>query len=296
MKVKSLAYIGIDTKVMDEWQNFGTRILGMMVSSSSTQDCLKFKLDDRSFRIAIHKGKEEKFKYAGFELENKAAFEQAQKELSQLKINFKIAKSDECTFRDVKEMVKLHDPIGTEIELFYGRTLDYQRFVSPVGVSSFITGEMGLGHIVLPALQVKENYEFYTKVLGFKETDFMSFTMGEGDKSFEADLHFLHCENPRHHTVGLFESPHPNGLVHLMLEVPNIDEVGYALDRVNQAGVPLQSTLGRHTNDKMVSFYMISPSGFAIEYGYDGWQVDWVDFTPTVSHSPSIWGHEFQQS
>jgi 3,4-dihydroxy-9,10-secoandrosta-1,3,5(10)-triene-9,17-dione 4,5-dioxygenase len=39
---------------------------------------------------------------------------------------------------------------------------------------------------------------------------------------------------------------------------------------------------------------MITPSGFAIEYGYDGWQVDWDDFTPTISHAPDLWGHEFQ--
>ena len=38
----------------------------------------------------------------------------------------------------------------------------------------------------------------------------------------------------------------------------------------------------------MVSFYMVSPSGFAIEYGYDGWQVDWDDFTSTISHAKSF--------
>ena len=89
---------------------------------------------------------------------------------------------------------------------------------------------MGLGHIVLPASDLKKNYEFYTKILGFQDTDYMSFNMGDADKDFSAGLHFLHCNNPRHHTIGLFESPHPNGLVHLMIEVPNLDEVGYALD------------------------------------------------------------------
>ena len=293
MKVKSLAYVGIETKNFDAWNNFATDVLGLMLSDSS-KDLLKFKVDDRSFRIAIHKGKEEKLNYVGFELKNKSEFEDAKKELKKFKINFKPANREGCAFKDVKEMIHLNDPIGTQIDLFYGRTLDYQKFISPAGVSSFVTGEMGLGHIVLPALNLQDNFDFYTKILGFSETDFMSFSMGEGDQTFQASLHFLHCDNPRHHTVGLFEAPDPTGLIHLMLEVETLDDVGYALDRAKAADVPLQSSLGRHANDKMVSFYMISPSGFAIEYGYDGWQVDWNDFTPTISHAPDLWGHEFQ--
>jgi len=293
MKIKSLAYVGIETENFDAWSNFGTDILGL-ACAESTKDHLKFKVDDRSFRIAIHKGKEEKLKYAGLELKSKAEFEEAKKELKKLEINFKTENEENCIFKDVKEMVYFNDPIGTQIDLFYGRTLDYQKFISPVGVSGFVTGEMGLGHIVLPTLNLKENFDFYTNILGFSQTDFMSFKMGEGDQALQASLHFLHCDNPRHHTVGLFEAPDPTGLIHLMLEVNSLDDVGYALDRAKAAGVPLQSSLGRHSNDKMVSFYMITPSGFAIEYGYDGWQVDWDDFTPTISHAPDLWGHEFQ--
>jgi len=293
MKVKSLAYVGIQTKKLEAWDNFATDVLGLMRSDSS-EKFLKFKVDERSFRIAIHTGKEEKLNYVGFELKNKSEFEEAKKELKELKINFKVANTEDCVFKDVKEMIQFSDPIGTQIDLFYGRTLDYQKFISPVGVSGFVIGEMGLGHVVLPTLNLKENFEFYTEILGFSQTDFMSFTMGEGDQAFQASLHFLHCDNPRHHTVGLFEAPDPTGLIHLMLEVETLDDVGYALDRAKAADVPLQSSLGRHSNDKMVSFYMVSPSGFAIEYGYDGWQVDWDDFTPTISHAPDLWGHEFE--
>ena len=49
------------------------------------------------------------------------------------------------------------------------------------------------------------------------------------------------------------------GLIHLMVEVDSLDAVGQALDRVNKDGFQLSSTLGRHTNDKMVSFYVRAP-------------------------------------
>jgi 3,4-dihydroxy-9,10-secoandrosta-1,3,5(10)-triene-9,17-dione 4,5-dioxygenase len=53
------------------------------------------------------------------------------------------------------------------------------------------------------------------------------------------------------------------------------------------------STLGRHTNDNMLSFYMATPTGFAMEFGTDGLQMDWEGFTPTVTSLPSLWGHKF---
>jgi 3,4-dihydroxy-9,10-secoandrosta-1,3,5(10)-triene-9,17-dione 4,5-dioxygenase len=79
-----------------------------------------------------------------------------------------------------------------------------------------------------------------------------------------------------------------------MLEVTDVDEVGYCLDRVNEREIPIVSTLGRHTNDGMLSFYMATPGGFALEFGCEGLQMDWDDFTPTVSTLPSFWGHKFQ--
>ena len=81
----------------------------------------------------------------------------------------------------------------------------------------------------------------------------------------------------------------------MMFEVTSIDEVGACLDRVNQANIPLMSTLGRHCNDNMVSFYAIGPGGIAAEYGFDGLQIgDWSGFTPTQSTEGDFWGHAYQ--
>ena len=80
MKVKSLAYVGIQTKRLEACDHFATDVLGLMRSDSS-EKFLKFKVDERSFRIAIHTGKEEKLNYVGFELKNKFEFEEAKKEL-----------------------------------------------------------------------------------------------------------------------------------------------------------------------------------------------------------------------
>lgn len=49
-------------------------------------------------------------------------------------------------------------------------------------------------------------------------------------------------------------------------------------------------TLGRHTNDRMLSFYVRSPSGFDIEYGWGGLVVN-EDWKIVSYNRAEIWGH-----
>ena len=50
-------------------------------------------------------------------------------------------------------------------------------------------------------------------------------------------------------------------------------------------------TLGRHPNDRMVSFYVRSPSGFEIEYGWGALEVG-EEWTVTQYDAVSVWGHK----
>ena len=53
------------------------------------------------------------------------------------------------------------------------------------------------------------------------------------------------------------------------------------------------ATLGKHTNDRMVSFYVRSPSGFDIELGCGGIRVDEASWTTGEITAPSFWGHRW---
>lgn len=81
------------------------------------------------------------------------------------------------------------------------------------------------------------------------------------------------------------------GLHHLMLESLSLDDVGRTYDLVLERKVPLILTLGRHSNDQMTSFYMQSPSSFAIEYGWGGRLIDDSDWRVRKYGSPKLWGH-----
>ncbi|MEG2817209.1 MAG: VOC family protein, partial [Comamonas sp.] len=66
-----------------------------------------------------------------------------------------------------------------------------------------------------------------------------------------------------------------------------------AMDRMKAQNVQLTATLGQHTNDKMISFYMRSPSNFDVEYGFGGAIVDWEQHITHEFTAVSLWGHDF---
>jgi 3,4-dihydroxy-9,10-secoandrosta-1,3,5(10)-triene-9,17-dione 4,5-dioxygenase len=99
--------------------------------------------------------------------------------------------------------------------------------------------------------------------------------------------------NPRHHSLAFMPGQTPSGIVHLMMEVENNDDVGLCLDRAIRRKVPMSATLGRHVNDKMLSFYMKTPGGFDVEFGCEGLEVTDESWVARESTAISLWGHDF---
>lgn len=298
MDVRSLGYVVIESANPTSWLEYGRDILGLMPAPNMPEDGnVYLKVDERPFRFAIVKGEQERLQRCGWELRDREDFADAKRVLEAAGVAFEQGSAELAAARKVRELIVLKDPSGNELELYWGGELDFAKFVSPQGISGFETGfngDMGLGHAVLPAGKLAETHRFYKEVLGFGDSDYMHFQFSPDPNDPGQGLHFMHVNNPRHHSLALYEDANnPVGCVHLMLEVLETDEVGYCLDRVEAAGIPVVSTLGRHTNDRMLSFYMATPTGFAMEFGTGGLQVDWDDFTPTVTTLPSLWGHKF---
>jgi 3,4-dihydroxy-9,10-secoandrosta-1,3,5(10)-triene-9,17-dione 4,5-dioxygenase len=297
MNVRSLGYAWIESTDPEKWLEFGTQVLGLMVAPGMPDDgVLYLKMDERPFRFAIVKSDVDRLALCGWELQGQADFEAAKASLEAAGVGFEQGSAEEIQSRRVRDLVRLQDPAGNELELYHGADLDYLKFVSPLGIAEFETGfngDMGFGHAVLPATNLGDTHAFYRDVLGFGDTDYMHFHFSEDPDDPGMGLNFMHVNNPRHHSLALFQGESPSGCIHLMVEVKSVDEVGYCLDRVLAREIPVTSTLGRHTNDRMLSFYMMTPGGFPLEFGCDGLKMDWTDYTPTKSTLPSIWGHKF---
>ena len=191
--------------------------------------------------------------------------------------------------RGVTDLIACRDPHGLRVEIYYGPTEQHETpFVSPAGVNGFLTGEEGIGHVVLSAPDIAAARAFYQDILGFRLSDIIALKVGGGRT---LDLEFYHC-NPRHHTLALLPAPTPKRLLHFMLQVKTLDEVGFALERAMSADVPITASLGRHTNDHMVSFYARTPSGFEVEYGFGARTVDDATWRVVRHDSTSTWGHK----
>ena len=304
MKVCSLGYVGFGAPDPSIWLEYATGIIGLMParayagedwgvpavpgegpasqgSGIAPDGSVYLKMDERQWRIAIHPDEDNRgVKYLGFDLQGKSELEQAVEELRSAGIEAQLGTSDQARSRAVTGIAYTEDPMGNSIELFYGPTTD-GHFSSPLDVS-FVAGSLGLGHVNLLAPNLAEAEEFYTRFLGFELSDYLRF--GEGNSA-----NFYHC-NARHHNLGLLKVGDIRGIHHLMLEMQTFDMVCQCLERVQDAGIDITATLGRHANDRMFSFYMSSPYGFEVEIGCDGLLLD-ENWTPREFVEGDLWGH-----
>lgn len=291
MDIRGLGYVTVASTDLQRWQRYATDVLGMMVEA--TAERLLLKMDERAYRILVERADRDGFGACGWEVAGKAQFEQAIAELQAADVQVQRGDAAEAAARRVQALARFADPDGNRHELFWGPLQDFAPFVSPAGVSGFVTSELGMGHAVLPAPAFDRCLDFYERVMGFGLSDLMKVRFTPDPAEPEKRIHFLHCNNARHHSLALFECPVPSGCVHLMVEVNTLDDVGRAQDRMLAHEVKLSATLGRHVNDEMTSFYMQTPAGFDLEYGCGGKVMDWAAHTPFESTVVSHWGHDF---
>lgn len=278
MNVRALGYLVLETKCpLEEWKEFATDILGVMVVEE--EDSLLLRVDDRNFRLCIRKGGAHPVRI-GWDAGDQDSLQSLREHLERAGVATRDGSREDCRERGVLELVHCEDPGGVPIELHVGQMYIREPFVSPRGVR-FVTGTLGLGHVLIRTAKYDETVAFYRKLLGFKVTDVWT---GEGITAA-----FLRC-NARHHSIAVSKLPSagPNLVGHFMIEAENIDMVGLALDRGRDL---LTRTMGRHFNDEMISGYIRTPSGFDVEYGTGGRRIDDATWVVGQIDAPSGWGH-----
>ncbi len=291
--VHSLGYLVVETTDIERWRELAVDVLGMAIGSGPDPAALYLRIDDRPARVVVHPGQADRLVAVGWEVRDREAFRQVVRQLEDAGAPVKHGSYDEADERRVQEVVFTEDPAGTAVEVYHGAALVHDTLLTPHG-ATFVTGAQGLGHVVLPTRDAEASYDFYTQVLGFRSRGAFKLPPGMpgAEPGVPTFLRFLSC-NERHHALALAPWHQDNGIIHFMVEVSTLDHVGMALDRMHKRKFPLSSTLGRHTNDKMVSFYVATPSGFDIELGFDGLRVDENGYTAEDITADSIWGHRW---
>lgn len=288
MSVASLGYIGIEASDLNAWDDYMTGFLGLMRGRSDGASA-RYRMDERAFRFHIDQGKADDISFIGLEVETWEGMQALRERLDREDVKYARASDNLKAERGVRDLIVLTDPAGLQVEIYVGATaLTSVPFSSPAGVSRFLTGEQGAGHVVLASEKVDEVRDFYTRLLGFKLSDTIGMAISP---EFTLLLEFYHC-NPRHHTLALAPMPAPKRLHHFMVEMATMDDVGFAMDRIEKCGVTQTTTLGKHSNDQMISFYAATPSGFDVEVGTAGIAVHDEVWRVTHHEVTSMWGHK----
>ena len=292
MGIKALGYLVVTTQKPDEWNRFLTNVVGVMKAGTAPCGGALYRIDDRPFRFLVQQGSEERLAAAAYEVDDAAALSALKAAIAAAGRPVKDGSTEEARARCVSAFFATTDPAGNGLEFFCGDMRDEVSFVSPAGVSGFVTGAMGMGHTVFCAPNFQETHDFYKTVVGFHDTDIPRFQFSDDPNDPGMGFAFMHADNGRHHSIAIAEMPQPPWhCVHIMLEMANQADVGRCHDRMRQAKVPESATLGRHVNDQTFGFYMQTPSGFDIEIGCDPLVIDPRQWTPTAHLVPSEWGH-----
>jgi len=290
-ELRGLGYLRVSTTDVARWRELPVGALGFAEGAGPEPGGLYLRMDERSARVIVLPGETAHVLSVGWEVRDQFALAAVGTAVEAAGVAVKPLSAEECDDRRVEQAITFTDPAGVPVEVFFGPLLDHSPLVTSLG-QRFVTGEQGLGHVVLPTTAMPETVAFYTEILGFRPRGAMR--LGAAGP---ARIRFMGV-NRRHHSLAICPAPHDGapGLIHMMVEVDSLDAVGRALDRVGKAGFSLSSTLGRHTNDKMISFYVRAPGGWDIEYGTDGMLVDETSYTAEEISADSYWGHDWSGS
>ncbi|MEO5652689.1 MAG: iron-dependent extradiol dioxygenase HsaC [Marmoricola sp.] len=291
--IRSMGYARVASTDLEAWKTFAGKVLGLAEGRGPNPEHLYYRIDEVSARLVVFPAETDELSCIGWELADHVALQAARAHLAAAGVEFAEGSAEELAERRVQELVRFTDPFDNVFELFHGITYEARPIVTPYG-ARFVTGDQGMGHVVIPVSDDVDALRFYNEVLGFRLRDSMSMP-GEfvgKEPGSKVWLRFLGV-NPRHHSLAFLPMPNPSKCVHIMLEVDALDDVGRALERVRKHKAPLSATLGRHMNDQMVSFYVKSPAGFDFEFGTEGLQVDDARWVARESTAVSYWGHVF---
>jgi 3,4-dihydroxy-9,10-secoandrosta-1,3,5(10)-triene-9,17-dione 4,5-dioxygenase len=289
--VFGLGYVRVQGADLGEWRRFAEEVVGLMPVEDG-EGRLFLRMDDWVARILVEADSPEASTGVsrvpgigiGWECRSEEAWASARRAVEDAGI---VTGDGTGLTPWCRDWFFFTDPSGFRCELFYGGRRDpATQYVSPRGVR-FVTDDQGMGHVTLFADECAKSVDFYSKALGFQ--------VREGKLSDDGALRAVFMSpNSREHSLALLATTDISRVGHVLLEVDDLDAVGRAMDRCLDGLAPMTVSIGRHWNDQMVSFYLRTPSGFDIEYGFGGRRVspeDWSRGEQGGSGLTSTWGH-----
>jgi 2,3-dihydroxybiphenyl 1,2-dioxygenase len=285
-----LGYMVIETDKFADWRRFGRDAIGMHLDETLA-DVMRFRLDDNECRFLLHRGPAEDVTTLGWQLDDHATFDEVVSRVTRNGVPVTEGTEEEAALRGVERLVRFPGPNGLAQEVFTkAATTDTPLDVRVRG--GFVTGESGIGHVAIASKKPHQMRGYYDTVFDARLSDYIDETMS----GLKVKIRFLRV-NERHHSVAIAAvnrlpiNPIRTQVQHLNIQVADLDDLTASYQRVKQLGFDMALGVGQHTNDKELSYYAVTPSGFDWEVGWNPIVVDEKTWGPTTYQGISIWGH-----
>jgi len=285
-----LGYVVIETQKFSDWRRFGRDAIGMHLDDGPS-DVMRFRLDDNECRFLLQHGPAEDVTALGWHLHDHEAFDTVLARVKGHGVPVTEGTDEEAALRGVERLVRFPGPNGLDQEVFT-RARTGAAPLRMVTGGGFVTGAAGMGHVAITTRKPHQLRGYYDAVLDARLSDYIDETIS----GLKFKIRFLRV-NERHHTVaiaavnGVRLNPIRTRVQHLNIQVAELDDMVGASQRVKQLGFRMALGVGQHTNDKELSFYAMTPSGFEWEVGWNPIVVDEATWEPTTHQGISIWGH-----
>ena len=171
--IRSMGYARVASTNLDDWRHFGSKVLGLAEGRGPNAENLYFRIDEVSSRLVIVPSDVDRLECVGWELADHSALQAAREHLTKVGVEVTEGTPEELADRRVQELIRFTDPFDNVFELFHGITYESRPVVTPYA-ANFVTGEQGMGHVVIPVDDDVAALEFYRDVLGFRLRDSMS--------------------------------------------------------------------------------------------------------------------------
>jgi 2,3-dihydroxybiphenyl 1,2-dioxygenase len=285
-----LSYIGIEIPEPETLTAFFGDVVGLVAGDLTDDGAMTWRNDDRAHRVIVRRGDANDAAYLGFEVVDEDVFDVVASRLAAAGHHVAEGTDGELRARRVKRLVRAPTPWGVPVEVVLALENAVTPFSSPAVPGGFFTESVGFGHAVFATTAFDASHAFLVDGLGLRQSDSLEMEIAEG---IDLEVRFYHC-NERHHSVALAKAPFdmPQKLHHIMFETKARDDVGAAFDRVWATDLAIANGLGRHDNDGMFSFYVVSPAGFQVEIGHGARTITepWTD--NRRYDRISRWGHQ----
>lgn len=285
-----LGYLVIETDKFDDWRRFGRDAIGMHLDET-LPDALRFRLDDNECRFLLRRGPAEDTTALGWQLDDDATFDIIEARINSHGVPVTAGSPEEAALRGVERFVRFPGPNGLSQEIYVGPRTAAEPLRMAAG-GGFVTGAAGMGHVALTTKRPHQMHGYYGTVFDARLSDYIDETLN----GMRLKIRFLRV-NERHHTVAIAAlkrlplNPIRTKIQHCNVQVADLDDMTLAYQRVKELGFQMALSVGQHTNDKELSFYAMTPSGFEWELGWNPIVVDESTWEPTTHQGISIWGH-----